>query len=139
MSIAAESMTQTSPEASASPNAARVRRTDLRARGEPALWSLGGALAVGVLMIIGFLALVFWNGIVTFIPKQIAVVTETGGAVTAGEPFRSETFRPAPEVLESLSAEWRARIEANDGYAHRTLYRIGNFDLYNEDFRWVPE
>jgi phosphate transport system permease protein len=25
-------------------------------------------------------------------------------------------------------------IEAADGFAHRTLYRIGNYDLYNEDF-----
>ncbi len=116
-----------------------IRRTDLRSRGEPALWSLGGALAIGVIMIIGFLLLVLWNGIVTFVPKPIALVTEIDGRLTAGEPFRSETFRPDPQTLARLSPEWLAQIESEDGYAHRTLYRVGNFDLYNEDFRWVSD
>ncbi|MBY0508745.1 MAG: phosphate ABC transporter permease PstA [Rhodospirillaceae bacterium] len=115
-----------------------IRRTDLRARGEPALWSLGGALALGVIMIIGFLVLVFANGIVTFIPKPLAVVTETDGTVTAGEPFRSELYKPSPEIIASLSPEWRERVKAENGYVSRTLYRTGNFDIYGEDFRWVP-
>jgi phosphate transport system permease protein len=115
------------------------RRTDLRSRGEPALWSLGGALAIGIVMILGFLALVFSNGIATFIPKPIAVVTETSGRVTAGEPFRSETFRPPAEEVAALPADWQTRIRDADGIASRTLYRVGNFDIYGEDFRWVAE
>lgn len=129
----------TSPGTRQGGKPSRIRRTDLRSRGEPALWSLGGALAIGVIMIVGFLLLVFWNGIVTFVPKPIAVVTEIDGTVTAGEPFRTETFRPSPEILAGLSPEWRAQIEDEDGYAHRALYRIGNFDLYGEDFRWVSD
>src|SRR6185369_655204 len=81
-----------------------VRNTDLRSRGEPALWALGGTLALGVAMIAGFLILVFWNGAATFVPKPIAVVTEAGGAVTAGEPFRTEVFRPQPDEVAKLSA-----------------------------------
>ncbi|MCC6913315.1 MAG: phosphate ABC transporter permease PstA [Rhodospirillaceae bacterium] len=118
---------------------AAIRRTDMRARGEPALWVLGGALALGIAMIAGFLALVAWNGILTFIPKPIDVVTQADGTVTAGEPFREELFRPDAEVLEALTPEWRARIAAADGYTSRTLYRTGNFDLYGEDFRWIPD
>jgi phosphate transport system permease protein len=116
-----------------------VRRTDMRARGEPALWSLGGALAIGIVMILSFLALVFSNGVVTFIPKPLTVVTEADGTVTAGEPFRSELYKPQPEVFATLSPEWQAKIKAENGYVGRTLYRIGNFDLYGEDFRWVPD
>ncbi len=126
------------PEARASANAPG-RRTDLRSRGEPAVWCLGGALAVGITMILGFLALVFSNGIATFIPKPITVVTETNGTVTAGEPFRSEVFRPTPDEVAGLSPEWQARIAGADGFAERTLYRLGNFDLYGEDFRWIPD
>lgn len=123
----------------ASTERAAGRRTDLRSRGEPALWSLGGALAIGILMILGFLALVFSNGIATFIPKPIAVVTETGGRISAGEPFRSETFRPPAEEAAALTPEWQARLRSAGGMASRTLYRVGNFDIYSEDFRWIPE
>ncbi|MSP50998.1 MAG: phosphate ABC transporter permease PstA [Alphaproteobacteria bacterium] len=88
-------------------------------------------------MIVGFLALVIWNGIVTFIPKPIVVVTATNGDVFAGEPVRSEQFRPGPEVLAPLAPDARAAIAANGGLASRTLYRVGNYDLYGEDFRWI--
>ena len=115
------------------------RQTDLRSRGEPALWSLGGALAIGIVMIVGFLILVISNGVVTFVPKPLTVVTGTDGVVTAGEPFRSELFKPTPDALAKLSPEWQARIKAENGYAGRTLYRMGNFDLYGEDFRWVAD
>jgi len=115
------------------------RRTDLRARGEPALWSLGGALAIGIIMIASFLLLVFWNGFSTFIPKPIAVVTDVDGTVTAGEPFRSEVFKPSADIMAKVSAAWQERIKAADGYAGRTLYRTGNFDLYGDDFRWISD
>jgi len=116
-----------------------IRRTDLRARGEPAMWILGGALALGIAMIVGFLILVAWNGVATFVPKPLDVVTQTDGTVTAGEPFREEVYRPTADALEGLSAEWKQRIADADGFASRTLYRTGNFDLYGEDFRWIPE
>ena len=119
--------------------AARAKASDVPARGEPFLWSMGGALALGVLMIVGFLVLVFWNGLVTFWPQPIEVVTLADGGVVAGEPTRAEIFRPSPQQIAALPAERRARVEAASGYAGRMLYRIGNYDLYNEDFRWVTD
>jgi phosphate transport system permease protein len=113
--------------------------SDLSARGEPFIWSLGGALALGILMVFGFLVLVFWNGLITFYPKPIELVTLRDGTVLAGEPTRSEVYRPGREILISLDEAQRKAIVANDGYAGRTLYRTGNFDLYNEDYRWVPD
>jgi phosphate transport system permease protein len=117
----------------------RSRHTDLAAIGEPALWPLGGALVLGIIMVAGFLALILWNGATTFLPKPIAVVTTTGGERVAGEPTRAEYFRPSPEVAARLAPGQRAAMAANDGLAGRTLYRIGNYDLYNEDFRWLPD
>jgi phosphate transport system permease protein len=119
--------------------AGRRERADLRAHGEPQRWAMGGALALGVLLIVGFLLLILWNGFATFHPGPIAVVHLEGGDVLAGEPTRSEAFEPTAEVLEALSPGWRERILANDGLASRTLYRVGNYDLYGEDFRWVAE
>jgi phosphate transport system permease protein len=112
---------------------------DFKSRGEPFLWGLGGALVLGIFMIVGFVVLIVYNGVLTFYPRPIEVVTLGNGKRVAGEATRSETFRPGPELLADLSASVRETIEKNQGLARRTLYRTGNFDLYNEDFRWVPD
>ena len=112
---------------------------DLSARGEPFLWGLGGALALGILLIVGFLVLILWNGIVAFYPKPIRVVTLKSGKIVAGEPTRSEFYPPSAQVMDKLDAASREAIRRNGGLAKRTLYRIGNFDLYNEDYQWVTD
>jgi phosphate transport system permease protein len=116
-----------------------VRTTDLTARGEPAQWLLGGALALGITMIVGLLALVFWNGIVTFWPKPIEVIRLTDGSVVAGEAARSESYRVPFDVREKIPAPALKAVLANDGHARRTLIRTGNYDLYNDDFKWVSD
>jgi phosphate transport system permease protein len=113
--------------------------TDTAARGEPALFLLGGALAFGIVMILGFLALVFWNGVATFWPSHIHVATLTDGSIVAGEQTRTESYRLDAERLSRLSGPIAAKIADDDRFTHRTLYRTGNYDLYAEDFRWVSE
>lgn len=136
-------MTSTSNLApTASSNLSRTvpaKADDVRSRGEPFTWLLGGALALGCLMIAGLLALVVWNGFVTFIPKSIEVLTENSGAISAGERVRQESFRPAPDVVAKLSATARENVAGNGGYATRFLIKTGNFDLYGEDFKWVAD
>jgi phosphate transport system permease protein len=61
------------------------------------------------------------------------------GARVAGEPVRSESFVPSEDQRAALAPEWRDRLGAGGGSATRVLYRVGNFDLYGEDFRWVSE
>ena len=115
----------------------RIARSDLAARGEPFVWIMGAALVIGLTMITGFLAFVIYVGALTFWPQPVAVVTTTQGKVIAGEPFRTETFKPRPEQLEGASPEARAQVEADLGIVERTLYRVGNYDLFGEDFAWV--
>jgi phosphate transport system permease protein len=115
------------------------RAVNLEARGEPFLWGMGGALSLGVLMILGFVLLIVWNGLITFYPKPLRVVHLKDGTRLAGEPTRAETYKPPAQRLESLSPEERDRMRERGGLAHRTLYRIGNYDFYNEDFRWVSD
>jgi phosphate transport system permease protein len=127
--------------ASARTRGRAVRRftADLSATGEPALWALGGALAIGVMLILGFLGMIAWNGMTTFWPKPIAKVQLVNGAVLAGEPTRTSEFRVGDDILAPLSPEVKARIEQNLGYASRVLYKTANFDLYGDDFRWVSD
>ncbi len=126
---------------SANAEAKPVRRftADLSAVGEPALWGFGGALALGIILISGFLFMIFWNGITTFWPKPIEVITLTSGERVAGEPSRTNLYRPAENILAALPPEAQAAIAEADGYVRRNLYRIGNYELYNEDFRWVSD
>ena len=116
----------------------RVRRfsADLSAAGEPALWGFGGALARGIILIAGFLMMVLYNGATTFWPKPIDRVELSDGSVIAGVERRGTIFRPD---LPRLDADVRAEVEANDGFAYRTLYQTANFDLYGDDFQWVAD
>ncbi len=124
----------------------RSRVTALRALGEPFQWLLAGSLALGVTMIVGFLLLVLWNGVGALWPKPIHLVTFSDGTQIAGEPTRSEEFRVGADLIATLDEATRQRISApgkyvtfrdDAGYAWRTLYRTGNFDFYNDDYRWA--
>ena len=123
------------------PEGRRVRRfsADLSAVGEPALWGFGGALCLGIILIAGFLMMVAWNGFTTFWPKPIVQIELRDGTLVAGEPARYGRFRVGADVLQRLSPEQRMEIEARGGYSDRVLYRTANFDLYGNDFRWVPD
>lgn len=139
MSIATMDKNQTGTQAALKGRAVRKYTADISAVGEPWLWALGGALAIGIILIAGFLFMIFWNGVATFWPQPIHVVTLANGQMVAGEPTRESTYRVGPELLATLSPDARAQVEASGGYADRILYRTGNYDLYNEDFRWVSE
>jgi phosphate transport system permease protein len=117
----------------------RKYSADLSALGEPWLWALGGALALGIILIAAFLAMIFWNGAATFWPKPIEVVTLTDGSVVAGEPTRSSIYRVGEGIREGLPPEVLEVLDANDGFARRVLYRSANYDLYGDDFRWVSD
>jgi len=136
-------MTEATTHAAATPTPLpAVRRrigSDLSARGEPYVWMMGAALVAGLGMIIGLLGYVFYVGAVTFWPQQLATVTTLDGRMIAGEVFRSEDYRVPDAVLESLPAETRAKIAGNLGIARRTMYRVGNYDLFGEDFVWVSD
>ena len=123
-------------DAVAPPRSRRRFSADLSALGEPALWGFGGALALGIIMIAIFLMVVLYNGATTFWPKPIEQVELTDGRVIAGVERRGTIFRPE---LARLPADVRDTVEANDGFAYRTLYQTANFDLYGDDFQWVAD
>lgn len=116
----------------------REMQSDLSARGEPFLWGFGGALALGMMMVVGFLLLILANGLTTFYPKPIWVVTLKDGSKVAGEPTRTELYKlPTGNGQQAATGGGAREPDIPEGFARRTLYRIGNFDLYNEDFKWV--
>jgi phosphate transport system permease protein len=121
------------------PDRNRKRTCDFKARGEPAVWILGGTLVIGLLMIFGFLTLIAYNGLSTFYPKRIDVLRLTDGSKLAGEFVRSEKYKPEPDRIPSLPESARKELENNEGFLNRALYKTGNFDLYNEDYKWASD
>ena len=112
---------------------------DLRARGEPFQWGLGGALTLGLMMIGGFLLLVLWNGLGALWPRPVHLLVLGDGSQVAGEIFRQERFRPGAHQLAQMDEAVKKKVMDEGGLAQRVLIRTGNFDIYNEDFRWVLE
>lgn len=118
-----------------------VRRftADLSATGEPALWGFGGALAIGIILISGFLFIIAWNGFTTFWPKPIEMVTLNTGSKLAGEPTRAGEYRVGDDLLTRLTETQKAQVIASNRVSNRTLYKTANFDLYGDDFKWVSD
>ena len=116
-----------------------LKQADLAARGEPFLWTMGGTLVLGIIMIVGFVFLILWNGIVTFYPKSLMKVELDNGSVVAGEIHRGERVKLEKHLLDELGDKSRAYVKSNGGFTHRFLYKTGNYDIYNEDFKWVDD
>ncbi len=100
------------------PTQSASRIAQLFRRGDHWLWLCGGALGLTVLLITGLLLLVVANGFTYFWPYKITAVdradgTKLMGVVTATQPAVKET--PA-----------------------QTQLRVGNRELNNFDFIWVP-
>ncbi len=115
----------------------------LVAHGEPALWLMGGSLLLALIMIVGMLGLILYNGAATFWPAPLTEVELFDGTRLLGEFTRSESFVPTDFMLNGLtpdSAE-RARQQLTSGRTklHRRLLRTGNFDLTRTHFHWVND
>jgi len=113
------------------------------ARGEPLVWLTGGGLAICLVMIIGLIAFVFYQGTATFWPDAIVQVKTVDGRTLMGEVTRGELYRPGEQVVESFAEEHRpavqAYMDAAGGEAFRRLIRTGNFELTSEHFTWVSD
>ena len=119
-------------------NLSRRRNRDFKAKGEPFIWILGGSLVIGLVMIIGFVVLISYNGLLTFFPDKIQVVKLTNGTSVAGELMRADLYKPESDNVASLPQPATKEMENNKGFLKRLLFKTGNFDLYNEDYKWVP-
>ena len=75
-------------------NVSRARRNRARSslfvQGESMVWTMGGGLVVALVMIIGLLALVFFQGVTTFWPVPVERVSLDNGRVLMGEVTRRD-------------------------------------------------
>jgi phosphate transport system permease protein len=116
--------------------------TSLLAHGENMLWLMGGALAICMVMIVGLLGLVVYQGATTFWPRPVLSVTLENGRTLMGEEARRERFEPNPDAMATWSADARRRFTEgmeDDGRATRRLIRTGNYEVSGSHFEWVED
>ena len=88
-------------------------------------WLTAGALALSLVMIVGLLALVGWNGASAFFAPPIELLTLDDGSRALGEIHSREEIPNAETGLHTG--------------AMRIRMRTGNRDISGADFRWVDE
>jgi phosphate transport system permease protein len=117
--------------------------TSTLAHGEPMLWLTGGGLVLCCVMIVGLLALVFYQGFSTFWPTPVVRIDTLDGRTFEGEVNRVDAFEPDPTLMNALDPAERAVAEAElaagEGVLRRIMLRTGNFELTAEHFNWVSD
>jgi phosphate transport system permease protein len=86
-------------------------------QGEPQVWGTAAALSVTLLMVLTLIGVVMVNGLGFFWPSDTALVTLKDGGKLLGEIAATE--------------------KATASHGRRLQFKVGNRDLYGQDFRWV--
>jgi phosphate transport system permease protein len=105
--------------------------------GSPWIWLNAGAVSLCVIMVIGLLGLIAVRGLGHFWPSTIYVTEyqDRNGVqkVTLGEIADDELV----SAIQLKSAGYN--IPDNLEYISRQLLKVGNRDVYGQDFRWILE
>jgi len=105
--------------------------------GSPWIWLTAGAVALSVLAVAGVLALTALRGLGHFWPKAVA---ETSYKEKDGQISRLiGEVREREEVSMRRLVEAGFKIEGNQPFVDRLLFKLGNRDVTGVDFRWFPE
>ena len=95
-----------------------VRHKSFWSTGEPFIWLTGGALTLALLLVVGLITLIVWNGTGFFWPKDVTRLTLSDGSVMTGQIVERE---PVPGKRNQ----------------YRIKVKVANRDLYGADFQWV--
>ena len=97
-----------------------ARNKSVWSTGEPFIWLTGGALTLALLLVVGLITLIMWNGMGFFWPKDVTRLSLSDGSVMTGQVADREP-------LPGKRGEYRIKI------------KVANRDLYGADFVWVDE
>ena len=100
----------------------KTRPSDLT--GRALTWLTGGTLAVNLLLVVGLLTLLVWNGAGAFWPRPIVVLTLADGTKAMGEVRDREVI---PQEDPHAAPTTRLKL------------KVGNRDSGGAEFRWIDE
>ena len=109
---------------------------ELLRTGDIFVWMTGAFLGISIIMISGMVLLIGVNGVDYFHPSSIRYFEYTGEdgdrAMALGQVYAREVI---PQEIMAL----RGYSDINGRKPYRSMVRIGNRDLFGEDFRWIAE
>ncbi|MHC1698221.1 MAG: phosphate ABC transporter permease PstA [Geobacteraceae bacterium] len=88
-------------------------------QGEPQVWGTAAALTITLLMVFTLISVVLLNGLGFFWPSDTALVTLNDGTILLGEITDRE--------------------KAAATHGGKLQFKVGNRDLYGQDFRWIDK
>ncbi|MFN3153001.1 ABC transporter permease subunit [Bremerella sp.] len=106
-------------------------------QGEPMIWLSGGALALALLMIFGLLGLIIYQGMASFWPGRLYLVTLKDGSVMMGELTAEEDY-----TLGSAASATTENTTSTPEPSHRWQYRTDNFEFkapQSGTYQWVTQ
>ncbi|QDU69916.1 phosphate ABC transporter permease PstA [Engelhardtia mirabilis] len=128
---------------SKAPGARRGRAHSVVADGQPMIWLSGGALAIGLIMIIGLLGLVLFQGLSTFWPRSVVELTTARGETFMGQVAEFDLYEPQEYEFANLPGALAdvAHAEANTrgGEVSRWQLRTGNYEDTDTHFDWISQ
>lgn len=105
---------------------------------------MGLAIVLSLLLIILMIGMIVVRGFATFWPRPIDEVRLADGSVFLGVPMGEEAYEPS-ETERTQMESARDRVVASgidawndEGMPLRRRYLVGNRDLGQQTFRWVP-
>jgi len=103
--------------------------------GSPWIWLSASAVSVSLIMVLGLIGLIAIRGLGIYWPSEIQQVDvqKVDGTIETliGETYDSEM------VSRTRLEEAGVKLEGNAQLFERTLFKVGNREIYGVDFKWV--
>ena len=111
------------------------RRPDWKTSGTPWVWLTAGTVAFSLILVLGVLGMVGYQGVIHFWPSSVVQISLQGNqAGTAlGEVVGSET------VSVARLRDQGVQIPEGINQIERLLLKTGNRKIYGFDFKWFNE
>jgi len=103
--------------------------------GSPWIWLSASAVSMSLIMVVGLIGLIAIRGLGIYWPSEIHQIdvqkVDGSSEVLIGEIYDSEIVSRGR--LEGAGI----KLEGDEQFFDRTLYKVGNREIYGVDFKWV--
>jgi phosphate transport system permease protein len=119
--------------------ATELQESRQRSAGEPFVWVTSVGLSIGVLMVVGLLAVIASSGAKVFWPKRVVQITldaASGADFQGGKQFAGVLIKSQPRIVQTAPG---AATEHEGRPLRESQFYVGNKDAYGFNFSYLHE